>query len=160
MYSSVSAGEWLMVAIYLAAGEESMAAEVVHNNHVGTPFRSFLYHTSVRKPRHHWLFAHQLSQRAHMLDYLLRYQSKFLRGRDKLSSDINSKVQALPSDQFDIWHPWSEACASSYIRQIWCRWRVKTLASGLPPRRAVTACKGYQVVQFHVLQWSNHMHLH
>ena len=33
MYSS--AGERLMVAIYLATGEESMAAEVVHNNQGG-----------------------------------------------------------------------------------------------------------------------------
>jgi len=31
-----------------------------------------IYHTSVRKPRHHWLFARQLLGRAHMLDYLLR----------------------------------------------------------------------------------------
>ena len=34
---------------------------------------------------------------------------------------------------------------------------MKTKASGLAPWCAVTACKGYQMVQFHVLQWSNHI---
>ena len=35
-----------------------------------------------------------------------------------VSRNINKWGQALPSGQFDIWHPWSETWASSYIRQM------------------------------------------
>ena len=35
-----------------------------------------------------------------------------------VSRNINKLDQALPSGQFDIWYPWSETWASSYIRQM------------------------------------------
>ena len=59
-----------------------------------------------------------------------------------VSRNINKRGQALPSGQFDIWHPWSETCASSYIRQMVAGGRVKTKASGLAPRCAVQHAKG------------------
>jgi hypothetical protein len=60
----------------------------------------------------------QLLGRAHMLDYLLHYQSQFFCGPNEILRDIDSKVQALLSGQLDIRRPWSEAWASSYIRQM------------------------------------------
>ena len=50
-----------------------------------------------------------------------------------VSRNINKRGQALPSGQFDIWHPWSETWASSYIRQmvaggVW-KWRSWTRSS-------------------------------
>ena len=47
-----------------------------------------------------------------------------------VSRRINKEGQALPSGQFDIWHPWSETCASSYIRQMVAGGRVKMKGSG------------------------------
>ena len=47
-----------------------------------------------------------------------------------VSRNINKRGQALPSGQFDIWHPWSETLASSYIRQMVAGGRVKMKGSG------------------------------
>ena len=47
-----------------------------------------------------------------------------------VSRPINKEGQALPSGQFDIWHPWSETLASSYIRQMVAGGRSKMKGSG------------------------------
>ena len=47
-----------------------------------------------------------------------------------VSRPINKEGQALPSGQFDIWHPWSETWASSYIRQMVAGGRVKMKGLG------------------------------
>jgi len=93
-----------MVAIYLAVGEESMAAEVVHNNQGGTPFRSFLYitplfgnqgiidylHINYRKGRTCWTIF--CVNRANSCVVAISYRATLI---------AKLKHSLLPSDQFE-----------------------------------------------------------
>ena len=59
-----------------------------------------------------------------------------------VSRNINKRGQALPSGQFDIWYPWSETWASSYIRQMVAGGRVKMKGSGRDLTSALSSDHG------------------